>query len=156
SGAPRPFTLKDGDRLVFLGGGLVEQDRLHGQLEARLTGRHPDARLIFRNLGWGGDTVRGTARTGGYQNPDGLARLLKEVQELKPTVLFLGYGMNESFAGAQGLDGFLADYDRLLDRLAPLKARVVVLSSTSHEDLGRPFPDPAGHNRDLEAYTAAL
>src|SRR5436305_6901105 len=104
--APR-FVLKDGDRVVFLGNGLIEQERLHGHLETRLTSRHPDARLVFRNLGWAGDTVRATARTGGYQNPDGLARLLKEVQDLKPTVLFLGYGMNESFAGAQRLAGCL-------------------------------------------------
>src|SRR5262245_56340173 len=89
------FALKDGDRVVFLGDGFIEQERLYGHIETRLTSRHPDARLVFRNLGWAGDTVRGTARTGGYQKPDGLARLLKEVRDLKPAVLFLGYGMNE-------------------------------------------------------------
>ncbi len=156
SGPPPRFALQDGDRVVFLGDGLIEQDRLHGQLETRLGSRHPDARLVFRNLGWGGDTVRGTARTGGYQNPDGLARLLKEVQELKPTALFLGYGTNESFDGPAGLAGFLEEYDRLLTKLAPLKARVVLLSPTYHEDLGRPFPDPAEHNRHLEQYTTGL
>src|SRR5690348_12437060 len=109
------FLLKAGDRVVFLGNGFIEQERLHGQLEARLGCRFPEAGALFRNLGWGGDTVRGSARTGGYQNPEGLARLLKEVQELKPTVLFLGYGMNESFEGPQGLSAFVEDYGRLLD-----------------------------------------
>src|SRR5262245_25546131 len=111
SGPAERFTLRDGDRVVFLGGGFIEQERLHGHLEARLTARHPFAAIHFRNLGWGGDTVRGGARTSGYQNPEGLARLLKEARELKPSVLFLGYGMNESFAGPQGLAGFLADYE---------------------------------------------
>ena len=32
----------------------------------------------------------------------------------------------------------------------------VVLSPGFHEDLGRPLPDPAAHNRDLEQYVAAL
>jgi lysophospholipase L1-like esterase len=151
-----PFALKDGDRVVFLGGGFFEQERLHGQLETRLTSHFPDAAVVFRNLGWPGDTVRGSARTAGFQNPDGLARLVKEVQELKPTVLFLGYGMNESFDGPPGLAGFIADYEKLLAKVVTPKMRVVLLAPTCHEDLGRPLPDPAGHNRDLDAYTAAL
>jgi lysophospholipase L1-like esterase len=158
-GGPGPgprLTLKDGDHVVFLGGGFFELERLHGHLETRLSRGHPETRLVFRNLGWAGDTVRGEARTGGFEQPEGMARLLKEVGQLKPTVLILGYGMNESFAGADGLAGFVKDYEALLTKLAPLKARVVVLSPTYHEDLGRPFPDPADHNRDLRRYVAAL
>jgi lysophospholipase L1-like esterase len=158
-GGPTPgprLALKDGDRVVFLGGGFFELERLHGHLAARLTRGHPEARLVFRNLGWAGDTVRGEARTGGFQQPEGLARLLQEVRQLKPTVVLLGYGMNESFAGAAGLSAFLKDYEALLTKLVPLKARVALLSPTYHEDLGRPFPDPASHNRDLRQYVAAL
>jgi lysophospholipase L1-like esterase len=150
------FSLTDGDRVVFLGGGFFEQERLYGLVETCLTSRFPDANVVFRNLGWSGDTVRGEARTEGFQNPDGMARLLKEVRELKPTVLLLAYGMNESFAGADGLGTFIADYDKLLAKLDLPKARLVILSPTYHEDLSRPLPDPAEHNRDLAAYTAAL
>src|SRR5436853_145845 len=89
---PATFALKSGDRVVLVGGGGIEQERVHGYIETLLISRHPDADLVVRNLGWGGDTVRGAARTGGYQNPEGLARLLKEVHDLKPTVLVLGYG----------------------------------------------------------------
>jgi lysophospholipase L1-like esterase len=156
SPAAGPLALKDGDRVALLGSALVEQEQFHGYLETRLTRRFPAASLTFRNLGWSGDTVQGVARTAGLGNPEGLERLLKEVRALKPTVLFLGYGSNESFAGAAGLPGFLEGYNHLLDRLAPLKARAILLSPAFHEDLGRPFPDPAAHNRDLEQYTAAL
>ena len=155
-GGETRFTLKQGDRVALLGNGFIEQERRHGRLETLLVSRFPDAEFSLRNLGWGGDTVRGDARTGGYQNPDGLARLLKEVHDHKPTVIVLGYGMNESFAGADGLAAFIADYDRLLGKLADLKARIVILSPTYHEDLGRPLPDPAEHNRALATYTAAL
>jgi lysophospholipase L1-like esterase len=154
--APRAFKLASGDRVVLVGGGLIEQERTHGHLEAMLVSRHPQADIVVRNLGWGGDTVRGSARTAGYQHPDGLARLLKEVTDRKPTILFLGYGMNESFDGPDGLAGFVADYDKLLTQLGPLKATIVLLSPTYHEDLGRPLPDPVQHNRDLEGYTAAI
>jgi lysophospholipase L1-like esterase len=154
--AVEPFTLKDGDRVVLLGSALIEHERFHGYLEARLIRRFPEAAITFRNLGWSGDTVRGSARTSGFQEPDGFARLLKEVKALGPTVLFLGYGTNESFGGPGGLSGFLEGYSHLLDQLAPLKARIVVLSPTCQEDLGRPYPEPTEHNRNLEQYTAAL
>ena len=101
-------------------------------------------------------TVRGQARTSGYQNPEGYARLLKETRALKPTVLIVGYGLNESFAGPWAMTSFLMDYGKLLDDLAPLKARVVVLSPPFHEDLGRPYPDPAEHTRNLAIYTDAI
>jgi lysophospholipase L1-like esterase len=155
-GGETRFSLKTGDRVILCGNGFIEQERHHGRLETLLASRFPEADFQLRNLGWAGDTVRGEARTGGYQNPDGLARLLKEVHDLRPTVLVLGYGMNESFAGPQGLAAFVADYERLLGKLRPLKTRLVLLSPTNHEDLGRPLPDPADHNRALELYTAAI
>jgi lysophospholipase L1-like esterase len=154
--AARPLALHDGGRVAQLGGGLTEQEQFHGYLEARLTRRFPDASITFRNLGWSGDTVRGVARTSGLQQPDGLARLFKEVRTFRPTVILLAYGGNESFAGPAGLPDFLQGFEVLLDQLAPLKARVVVLSPIFHEDLGRPFPDPAEHNRSLGQYTTAL
>jgi lysophospholipase L1-like esterase len=153
---PGPLKLKDGDCVVLLGGALIEHEQFHGYLETRLTQCFPDATVRFRNLGWGGDTVHGEARTGGFQKLAGFERLLKEVRDQKPTVIFLAYGGNESFDGPEGLPGFLEGYRHLLDQLAPLKARIVILSPTPHEDLGRPFPEPAEHNRNLERYTAAL
>jgi lysophospholipase L1-like esterase len=154
--APGPLVLKDGDRVVLLGSALIEHEQFHGYLETRLTRRFPDASVTFRNLGWSGDTVRGDARTGGFQNPEGFARLLKEVKAQRPTVIFIDYGTNESFEGPKGLPGFLKGMENMLDELAPLKARIVILSPTPHEKLGRPFPDPAQHNRHLEQYTGAL
>jgi lysophospholipase L1-like esterase len=151
-----PLTLNDGDRVLLLGSALIEHEQDHGFLETRLTQRFPDASITFRNFGWSGDTVSGTARTSGFQNPDGFARLLKEVHAYKPTVIFIGYGMNESFSGPQGLPSFVQGFTTLLDKLGPLEARIVVLSPTCQEDLGRPFPDPGAHNRHLELYSTTL
>ncbi|MSQ94269.1 MAG: hypothetical protein EXR98_06900 [Gemmataceae bacterium] len=150
------FELKMGDRVLFLGNGFVENDQGHAYLETRLQRRYPGQAISFRYMGWSGDTVLGSARTAGFQVPQGLARLEKESLALKPTVIFLAYGMNESFAGPQVIADFLRDYDQLLKTLAPLKARLVILSPTYHEDLGRPFPDPSEHNQHLEQYTKAL
>ena len=61
--------------VVLLGNGLIEEGQGSGYLEARLTRRFSDRPLIFRNLGWTGDTVWARARTSGFQNPSGLERL---------------------------------------------------------------------------------
>jgi hypothetical protein len=148
--------IRGGDRVVLLGGGFISGERDFGYLEARLSRPLADANLVVRNLGWPGDNVRGLARTGGFKNPDGIKRLVKEVAELKPTILIIGYGMNESFDGPEGLAGFHKDYRQLLAQLAPLKARIVLLSPTCHEDFGPPWPNPTQHNQDLEQYTAVV
>lgn len=155
--AEEPFVLRGDDRVVLLGNALIEHEHHHGFLETRLLRHVPPGKTpIFRNLGWAGDTIKGQARSSGYQQPEGMGRLLKEVLALKPTVLFIGYGMNESFGGPAELPGFIKAYHKLLDDLAPAKARVVILSPTFHEDLGRPLPDPTAHNGNLDHYTAAL
>jgi lysophospholipase L1-like esterase len=151
-----PFALADGDRVVFLGNGVIEQEQACGELETRLTRRWPQARVIFRNMGWSGDTVGCQARTIGYEQPAGLAGVLKEFKALKPTVIFVGYGLNESFAGQPGLSNFELVYRRFLDQLEPFQAKLVLLSPPWHEDLGRPFPDPTVHNQDIEKYAAAI
>ena len=154
--ADGPLSLNDGDRVLFLGNGFVENDQWHAHFETRLQRRLLDRSLTFRYMGWSGDTVRGSARTAGFQVPQGMARLEKETRAQKPTVIFLAYGMNESFDGPQALPDFLKDYDKLLKALVPLKARLVIVSPTYHEDLGRPFPDPGEHNQHLEQFTKAL
>ncbi|HZZ80087.1 MAG TPA: SGNH/GDSL hydrolase family protein [Gemmataceae bacterium] len=153
---PDALLLKDQERILFLGSGFVENDLWHAYLETRLQRRFPNRNLNFRYMGWSGDTVRATARTAGFQVPQGLARLEKETQAQKPTLIFLAYGMNESFDGPKGLADFRRDYDKLLTALGPLRARVVIVSPTYHEDLGRPFPDPGEHNKHLLEYALTL
>ncbi len=151
-----PFQFQDGDRVVLIGSALVEREQYDGYWETALTSRHPDRRIIFRNLGWSGDTVGGDARAGFDTPAQGYQRLLDQVRTLHPTVLVVGYGANESFAGAAGLPAFRARLAQLLDAVSPLKARLVILSPTRHEDLGPPLPDPGPHNRDLARYRDAI
>ncbi len=77
---------------------------------------------------------------------------------MKPTVLFVCYGMRESFEVLAELEGFVKGYERLLDMRATTAApgaRVVLISPIRHEALGPPYPDPTAHTRDLKLYTDA-
>jgi lysophospholipase L1-like esterase len=142
--------------VVLLGNGLIEEGQGSGYLEARLTRRFSDRPLIFRNLGWTGDTVWARARTSGFQNPSGLERLKKQTAEIKPDLIIVGYGLTESFEGPPGLEKFSEGYGKLLDLLSGITPHFILLSPAPHEDLGRPYPDPAEHNRYLESYGGAI
>jgi len=156
AGEASSFAPVPGDRVVFLGNTFIERDQTYGYLEAGLTLRHPGRPILFRNLGWSGDTVFGEARASFDPPPVGYQRLKDHVLALKPTVIFVGYGGVESFDGPAGLPRFRAGLKTLLDALAETKARIILISPLRHEDLGRPLPDPAGHNVDLRAYVDAI
>src|SRR5208337_1373964 len=51
------FFIKDGDRVVFLGDSITEQRLYTTYIEAYALTRHPEWKLWFRNVGWGGDTA---------------------------------------------------------------------------------------------------
>jgi len=163
--APAPFELRDGDRVAFVGDGLVEGEQFHGWIELMLTARFPDRTITFRNLGWSGDTPAGDSRFGlsllqADREPadEGWNQLVKQLEDAKPTVVFAAYGMASSFDGPAGLAKFTPSYTRLLDtveRVAP-GARVVLVSPLRHENLGAPWPDPAAHNAQLAAYAKVV
>ena len=186
--APPPvdrFQFADGDRIVLIGNTLVERAQRFGHLETALLARLAPLQLTFRNLGWSGDTVFAESR-GIFDTPaKGYQRLLEHVARLKPTVLILGYGSNESFDGPAALPRFLRQYSKLIadlrSRSAP-SARVVILTIPPQQrpGLGRlntqrlalkfngvttpaspsfarsKLDSPVARNRQITEYNAAL
>jgi putative heme-binding domain-containing protein len=164
-GAPAPFELKDGDRVVFLGDTFIEREQYHGWIELMLTTRFPDRNVTFRNLGWSADTPAGDSRFGlsllqaGKEPPDeGWKQLVKQLEDARPTVVFVGYGMASSFDGEAGLPKFKADYHRLLDTLEKISPglRLVLISPFKHESLKPPWPNPDAHNAAINSYSEVI
>jgi lysophospholipase L1-like esterase len=152
------FQFKDGDRVALVGSTLIEREQKYGYWELALTTRHPDKNITFRNLGWSGDTVWGESRVGfDLDNPQkGFDRLRDAVLAVKPTVIIIGYGMNESFAGEAGLPRFKEGLSKLLDAFAPTKARIVLLSPVRYQDRGYPPSDPPKENKNLALYRDSI
>ena len=75
---------------------------------------------------------------------------------MKPTVIVLGYGTNESFAGEAGLAKFQEQLNKLLDDLAPSKARFVLLAPPRFEKERWLADDFDRREHDLEQYTDAI
>src|SRR5438067_10918565 len=120
------LVLPESGRVAFIGNTFVERDQAFGYFETRLILGFRDKEIEFRNLGWSGDTVRGEARAGFGQPIDGFNHIAKHVAELKPNVIFLNYGLNESYSGEAGLAAFESDLGKMLDMLSRGSARIVI------------------------------
>tara|TARA_R110000751_G_C13793604_1_gene482559 strand:+ start:8845 stop:10095 length:1251 start_codon:yes stop_codon:yes gene_type:complete len=148
------FELSDGDRVVFLGNSLFENDLQYGYLELALTTSWPLRDVTYRNLGWSGDTVFGEARTY-ITAPSGYDLLIKQLKESRPTVVFVAYGSNEAFEKEEGLPVFVQGLNKLLNEIDELGARAILLSpvpmmlpESSRYEINR--------NSMLELYTNAI
>jgi putative heme-binding domain-containing protein len=156
--AAEPFELRDGDRVVLVGNTFIEREQNYGHLETRFIARWPDRNVAFRNLGWSGDTVWCDSRGYEHDAARGFENLTKQIREIRPTVVFVGYGMVESFDGDAGLPRFRRGLERMLDMLAAeAKPReVVLISPIRHEKLAPPLPDPTSHNVSLRKCADAI
>jgi lysophospholipase L1-like esterase len=151
--APKPFEFRDGDRVVWLGGTLVEREQRYGYWETALLAANPGKRITVRNLGWSGDTVHGEARGRfDFANAEKcFKQLVDQTLELKPTVIFVSYGTNESFEGKDGLPKFEKGLEKLLDALKPANARVVLFPPLPFESAAA-----AARNADVSLYAEAI
>jgi len=158
SAKPAPtFEITDGDRIVWIGNTLVEREQRYGYWETALHAAFPDKQFTLRNLGWSGDTVGGDARGRfDFNNPDAcFKQLVNLTLELKPTVIFVSYGTNESFEGEAGLPKFEKGLEKLLDALKPAKARVLLYTPLPAEKSSC-LPNPALRNKQLARYGEAI
>ncbi len=171
---PRPVYVEEPDgrlRVAFLGNTFVERESHFCHVETELTRRFPERDIVFRNLGWPGDDITGSARIGfgpgeygrsGWKPPNretgdyGLQRMLEQLAEARPDVLFIGYGSNVAFGGAAGFERFGSGLERLLDALESVGPRVVLLSPPPRESRGDGWPDPSPQNRWLERVAELL
>ncbi len=145
----KPFVFQPGDRVVFLGDSLVEQEQYFGWIESALTMRTPAVDVRFRNLGWNADTPAGSSRLGlslmqaGNEPADeGWNQLVKQLELTSPTVLIVGYGMAAALeSGASGVQAFRSDYQRLIDQARQMVSgvRFVLLSPLQIVDQQDPF-----------------
>ena len=116
----------------------------------------PGKKIVFRNLGWSGDTVFGQARARFGTVEDGFEHLEVQINSLEPTVIIVGYGANESTAGVAGRESFQSGLDRLLNTLSATGARIVLCSPIQHEKLGAPLPDPTTNNVHRHLYRESI
>ena len=175
--APK-FELRDGDRVLLLGDALLERENTLGYLEARMHAAWPTTKFTVRNLSWAGDTPKGWSRASFDGPAKGYERLKEQIALVKPTVVFLGYGMAASLQEMTDLSNdimlnrdaarygeepmsaarFKKELGELMTDIEAIgeKPRFVLLSPIKHEDLRKARPgmtDPTKHNELLAQYS---
>lgn len=146
------IALQPGDTILFYGNSMIERLAEHGELEAQIQLAHADHKLRFRSFAWTGDEVGHRLRPEGYE-----AYMKALLKEWPAKVVVVGFGMNEAFGGAAGLEDFRKQLGGYLDQIARLhpQAKLVLLAPTAIEPGGQ-GPDAAARNRDVAAYTLAI
>jgi len=154
SGLLAKLELGKGDRILLYGNSFIERLQEDGRFEASLQLAHAGKDLEFRSLAWTGDEVGYRLRPERYVN-----HLKKLLEQWSAKVVILGFGLNESFAGAKGLSKFQADvtgYLKEIDRRHP-DAEVILLSPIATEDLDHPhYPDPQKRNEEIREYVEVM
>ena len=167
------FLIHDGDRVVFLGDSITEQRLYTTYIEAYALTRHPDWKLSFRNVGWGGDTSWLRQRAHPDEKElfaadadkqqkiveDSVGRGLdRDVLPLKPTLVTVKFGMNDHSYVAFREDIFRA-YVRSQTQIAKVLgangARVAFLTPQPIEDK-RPDADKDVRNQSLRQFSDGL
>ncbi|MFT5126789.1 MAG: azurin/lysophospholipase L1-like esterase [Rhodothermales bacterium] len=152
--ATAEFAFQKGDKIAIIGSGLADRMQHDGWLETLLQSANPGKDLVFRNLGFTGDTVTHRKRNKGFSSPEAHLELCKA------DVIFVMFGYNESFSNKP--DDYkkqLVDMSRKYQALKPngkSAPRIVLFSPIAHENLRDPnFPSGASNNVRLKAYAAA-
>ena len=151
------FAFEKGDHLSILGNTLADRMQHDGWLETAIQARFPDKELVIRDLGFSGDELKVRLRSADFGSPDDwLART-------KADAVFAFFGRNESFAGAEGVEGFKKDLAEFVKHTLGQKyngkdaPRLVLFSPIATEAAkGRDLPDAAETNGPLKLYTAAM
>ncbi|GAA4441379.1 hypothetical protein GCM10023188_39830 [Pontibacter saemangeumensis] len=152
--ADAAFELQDGDRVVFVGNSLFENELPYGYLEYALTTRWPHRNVTYRNIGWSGDTVWGEARSY-ISSPSTYDLLIEQLTKAEPTIVFIAYGANEALEGEAGLPHFKQGLNQLLDKVDQLGAKAILLSPVPVIAAGT-TENLKERNAMLELYAAAI
>ncbi len=119
---PAPLAVNDRETIVFYGDSITEQNLYTAFIENFLLTRFPTKDLTCHNYGWGGDTALGGGR-----------RFARDVQPLRPSLVFVNFGMNDG--GYRGPDDairtqYLANQRTLAEMIKSTGARQVLLTTS--------------------------
>jgi lysophospholipase L1-like esterase len=165
---------RDGDTIVFLGDSITQQRLYTTYIESYLLTRYPKRKLTFRNSGWGGDTIWLRQRTQGTDMSDAklfaatgderdrmVVRMVRhglerDVLPLKPSVVLINFGMNDSRKLDAGLPVFARAFAEVLLQLRSAGIRPVLLTSSPEERAEQYQPAGSRFNPMLEKYAAIV
>lgn len=151
--------LKEGDSIVVVGNTFAERLAISGYFDAMVHAANPDKKIVIRSVPNSADEVDDMPRETKVPPADFY------LKRHGADVVFMCFGMSESFDGLGGVEKFKADLTKQVDlhlgnqyngESAP---KIVLVSPIAHEDLGAPLPTGdavAERNSVVKAYADAI
>ena len=154
--AVEPFAFQANDIVAVYGNGLADRMQHDPWVESNLQAQLAGKQVSFRNMSFAGDMVNKRPRNKGFTND------AEYLQHVGPSVVFVFYGYNESFAGPAGAEAYEGELVKLVERYTALRKeqgvdlRFVLFSPIAYENKGdRHLPDGIELNENLAIYTEA-
>ncbi len=148
--------IREGETLAIIGNTFAEDLSRYSYFETLLYENFPTRQFRVRNLAWSGDEV------GLRPRPLHFPTLEQHLLELNADVIFLCFGLNESFQGKEGLADFKQNLDTLLTNLknqqfnGQTPPRLYLIGPIAYERLYEHLPEATEINREVERYDAAM
>src|SRR5690606_19373544 len=109
------FDLSEGQTIVFVGNTFSEGFQRYNYFETLLYNSFPDKDLKVRNISWSADEVNLMPR------PLNFPSLEEHLTNLKADVIFLSFGLNESYLGQGGVENFKINLEEFISHLKTQK-----------------------------------
>lgn len=153
--AQAQLPLQSGDRVVMIGGTLIEREQVEGYWESQITAAAAFP-VTFRNLGWSGDNVWCESR-GMFDPPaEGYKRMQAQIAEINPTFVIIGYGNSEAFDGPDRIPAFQEQYRKLLTDLQAPGRRFALLAPIPMEAAAIPGRNREAAQQRAQEYNASV
>lgn len=143
------FALKDGDRVLFYGDSITDNQYYPQFVENYILTRFPNIKVTFLNYGWSGDRVTG----GGGGDID--TRLNRDVFPNKPTVVTVMLGMNDGLYrpwDPTAFATFSSGYEKILDEFKKRNLSITLIKPSPYDDITMAPLFPGGYNSVLQKY----
>ncbi len=150
------LSLDDNASIVFIGNTFSEGFQRHNYFETLLYQNHPGKNLRVRNLGWSADEITLMPR------PLNFGSMEEQLLNLKADVIFLSYGLNESYKGKESLEVFKSDLETFLLKLknkhfnGESSPQLILILPIPYEKIDDNLPDGKLINSNLEMYVKAM
>jgi len=109
------FEFNKDDVVAIYGNGLADRMQHAPWVETVLQSQLKGKNVRFRNMSFSGDMVNRRPRNKGFTNDEAY------LQHVAPSVVFMMYGYNESFAGPDGAAAYEQELVKLVNRYRELR-----------------------------------
>jgi lysophospholipase L1-like esterase len=149
-----PLSLREGERILFVGDALMHGEMDFGRIESHLQVRFPGRRLLCRNFSWKEDGLLSAS------GADRIDHLKARIAAFKPGLAIVGYGLGDLLNRKADPDAFQREVSSIIDAVLEggkgTQPRWALIGPVPRETNGLADTNAARQNIQLKLYESRL